>query len=130
MANGLRASRGAPIIWIDDDDDPTIQQIQQQQEKLGWKQIYYGQITSAWAHGITASQETIKGIVFYSRIIILIWKAVIAQWTIRNTHLHPPNSTQDDRTQLENIVYQIIQEAQADPALQDMVVTVDPEVLL
>jgi len=130
MANGLLAGRGAPTIQMDDEDDPMIQQIRHKQDQLGWKQIYYGRITSAWAHGITASQETIKGIVFYSRIILLIWKAVIEQWTIRNTHLHPTNSTQDDRTQLENIVYQIIQEAQADPALQDMVATVNPEVLL
>jgi len=72
----------------------------------------------------------IKGIVFYSQIISLIWQAVAAQWTLRNTHLHPPNSTQDDRTQLAQIVYQIVQEAQADPTLQDMVMSFDPEVLL
>jgi len=130
MANGLFAGRGAPMIRMDDDDDQSIQPIKQQQEKLGWKQIYYGRITSAWAQGITASQESIKGVVFYSRVIILIWKAVIAQWQVRNTHLHPSNSIQEDHTQLEHIVYQIIQEAQADPALQDMVATLDPETLL
>jgi len=55
---------------------------------------------------------------------------VIEQWTVQNTHLHPPDSTQEDCTLLEHIVYQIIQEAQADPELQDMVTTLDPEVLL
>jgi len=37
---------------------------------------------------------------------------------------------QDDCTQLAHIVYHIVQEAQADPALQDMVMSFDPEVLL
>jgi len=130
MANGLYVGCGAPRIRMEDTEDPMIPHIMQQQEKLGWKQIYYGWITLAWARGITASQETIKGVVFYSQVLLLIWKAVIEQWTVRNTHLHPSNSTQEDRTQLEHIVYQIIQEAQADPELQDMVTTLDLEVLL
>jgi len=110
--------------------DEQIQNVKQQQEKLGWKQIYFGWLTLVWANGITARQETIKGVVFYSRVIILIWKAVVEQWTLQNTHLHPSNPTQEDRTQLELIVYQIVQEEQADPKLQDMVTSFDPEVLL
>ncbi len=102
----------------------------QQQEQLGWKQIYYGYITHAWASSITASQQTIKGMVFYSQVILLIWQVVVAQWTLQNKHLHPPNSIQEDHTQLEQIIYQIVQEAQADPILQDIVMAFDPMVLL
>ncbi len=61
------------------------------QEQLGWKQIYFGQLTTAWAEGLTASQETIKGVVFYSRVIILIWKAVVATVDITQ---YPFTSTQ------------------------------------
>jgi len=107
-----------------------FQCIKQQQEQLGWKKMYYGRITSAWANSITTSQQTIKGVVFYSRVIILVWKAVVEQWTLYNKHLHPPNAAMEDCTQLTQMVYHILQETQADPALQDMVMAFDPEVLL
>jgi len=130
ITHGLYTGRGANSKCPIDHDDTQTRNIIQQQEQLGWKQLYYGRFTRAWAHGITASQQTIKGVVFYSQVITLIWQAVAAQWTVRNTHLHPPNSTQDDRTQLAQIVYQIVHEAQADPNLQDMIMAFDPEVLL
>jgi len=37
---------------------------------------------------------------------------------------------QDDKTQLQNVVYQIIHEVQLDPLLQDLISSLDPEVLL
>jgi len=130
MAHGLYVGRGAPTNQLTIDDDDRIKDITLQQERLGWKQIYYGRITEAWATGITASQETIKGAVFYSRVLLLIWRAVVEQWQLRNSHLHPPNTTQDDRTQLEYMVHQIVQEAQADLELQELVSAFEPEVLL
>jgi len=130
ITHGLYTGRAATSTCTLDQEDAQIRNIIQQQEHLGWKQLYYGRFTRAWAYGITASQQTIKGIVFYSQVLTLIWQAVAAQWTLRNTHLHPPNSTQDDRTQLAQIVYQIVHEAQADPNLQDMITSFDPEVLL
>jgi len=111
-------------------DEEAVQQIKQDQEKLRWNQIYYGHITCAWAHSLTTSQNTINGIVFYSRVIILIWQAVIAQWKVSNQHQHPPNRTEEDCTQLECRVYQIIQEAQADPNMQELITSVNPNVLL
>jgi len=72
----------------------------QEQQQLGWKQLYYRRIVTAWAHGLTASHSTIKGIVFYSRLLLLIWQAVLAQWKIQNQHLHPQNSKAKDHTQL------------------------------
>jgi len=108
-----------------------MQQIHQDQEKLGWKQIYYNQITSVWAQSLTSSQNTIKGIVlFHSRVVILIWQAVIALWKVHNQHLHPPNHTKEDCTQLECMVYQIIQEAQSDPNMQDLITSFNPNALL
>ncbi len=130
LANGLYIGCGAPSIVPNTEDDRMIQNITQQQQHLGWKQLYYGRITEAWAQGITASQDNIKGIVFYSRVMILIWRVVVEQWTLRNSHLHPSSTTMDDRTQLAYIVHQIIQEAQNDPELQDLVSAFDHEVLL
>jgi len=107
-----------------------IQTFKQQQRNWDGNK-YITEDSQAWAHGLTASQETIKGVVFYSRVIILIWKAVVEQWTLRNSHLHPSSYTLEDCTQLEHIiVHQIVQEAQADPELQDLVMAFDPEVLL
>ncbi len=97
---------------------------------MGWKQLYYGRLMTAWANSITAWNNTIKGIVFYSKVLLLMWQAVIDQWNSCNQHLHPKNVMVKDHTKLECIVYQIIQEAQADPNLQDLVTSFEPQVLL
>jgi len=129
LINGLYAGRGDPPIPTHDEDE-MIKNIQQQQQRLGWKQLYYGRLAEVWVTGITASQPAIQGVIFYSRVTTLIWKAVVEQWKVCNSHLHPPSMTLDDRTQLAYIVHQIVQEAQADPELQDLVMAFDPEVLL
>jgi len=85
---------------------------------------------TAWATSITAWSNAIKGLVSYSKVLLLIWQAVIGQWTLQNQHLHPKNAMVKDCTQLECIVYQIIQEAQADPNLQELVTCFESQVLL
>jgi len=111
-------------------NEADTQQLQQEQAELGWKQLYYGRLMTAWANSITAQNNTIKGMVFYSKVLLLIWQAVIGQWNLCNQHLHPKNAMVKDCTQLECIVYQILQEAQADPNLQDLVTSFEPQVLL
>jgi len=101
-----------------------------EKQDLGWKQIYYGQIAKAWSHSISIRNNAIKGAVFYSRVLLLIWRAIIEQWQLHNQHLHPANAQAEDQTLLAHQVYQIIQEAQEDPNLQDIVQSVDPLVLL
>jgi len=46
--------------------------------------------------------------------------AVLAIWTIWNKHLHPTDSQQADRTQLQATVQQIFHDVQNDPNLQDI----------
>ncbi len=58
MAHGLYAGCRAPTKQTTTNDNDRIQNITQQQEWLGWKQLYYGRITEAWATEIMASQET------------------------------------------------------------------------
>jgi len=106
------------------------QHIHQEQAKMEWKQLYYGQLTKAWANSITVQNNSIKGIVFYSKVLLLIWQAILGQWNLQNQHLHPHNATVKDCTQVEHIVYRIIPEAQADPNLQDLVASFEPQVLL
>jgi len=100
------------------------------QAKLGCTQLYYGWFSAIWVQVLNYIQTTIKGISFYSKVITLIWTAILFQWNQQNCHFHPPNPTQDDRTQLCNLVYQILMEAQSDPLLQDLVSSFNPEVLL
>jgi len=75
-------------------------------------------------------QDTLNGINFYLQVLMLIWKAVLAQWLLCNQLFHLPNQVQDDKTQLHNAVYQIICDAHSDPLLQDLISSFDPEVLL
>jgi len=52
-------------------------------------------------------------------------QAIIHQWKLQNQHLYPTNNLQEDCTQLQAIVNQILHDAQQDPNLQDMVVAVN-----
>jgi len=130
LVNGLYLGCGAIPPNQHQAGNDTTQEIQQEQERLGWKQLYYGRITTAWANSLNASQSTINGVVFYAWVILLIWQAVLAQWKVCNQHWHPPNSKEEDHTQLEWVVYQIIQEVQADPNPQDLVSSFYPNMLL
>jgi len=52
------------------------------------------------------------------------------QWNIRNQHLHPNNTLQEDRTQLQAIVNQIIHDAHQDTYLQVLVANVTTEQIM
>ncbi len=101
LVYGLYIGRGTkpPQHMVVEQED--MQQILQEQATLGWHQLYYGRLTRAWANSIIVSNNTIKGMVFYSRVLLLIWQAVITQWHLHNQHLHPHNTHEEDRTQLE-----------------------------
>jgi len=49
---------------------------------------------------------------------------------VRNAHLHPGNHEQEDRSQLQAAVNQIIFEASQDPLLQALVANIDTEQLM
>jgi len=111
---------------------PTISNsfTKQQQEHLGWRQLYYGHVSSSWIAGIQAHHPQINGTNYYTQCIKLIWKAVLQVWKIRNQHLHPSSYKQEDHSLLEAEVHHIFQEAQQDPILQDMIANITPEQVL
>jgi len=78
--------------------------IYQEQIQIGWKQVYYGCITTTWAMTLMTMHPTINGIVFYSHILTQIWKTILNQWKVSNKHLHPLNHLDDDGTQLQNTI--------------------------
>jgi len=107
------------------------QKLVTEQSQIGWMQLYYGRFSTAWACVLNSKQTMLNGINFYSKVITIMWTAVLSQWGQCNSHLHPPNPIQDDRTQLQNQVYQILMiEAQSDPLLQDLVNTCNLEVCM
>jgi len=104
--------------------------IYQEQTQISWKQIFYGRFAVKWMSTITATHPQVNGTIFCSQILTEIWHTMWMQWTIWNKHLHPPNHLEDDRTQLHNIVYQILHDVHADPLLQDFLSSFKPDVLL
>jgi len=112
--------------------DMDTQQLDEVQLPMKWMQLYYGRFSTTWVCILNSIQNTIVNRInfFYSKVITVIWMAVLSQWSQHNSHLRPPNPIQDDRTQLHNQVYQILMDTQLDPLLQDLVSTCNPEVLM
>jgi len=107
-----------------------IYQLYNAQSSLGWQQLYYGCLSPQWVTLHNKSYPDINGLHYFTKYVMLIWQAVLKQWKLRNQHLYPTSTLQEDRTQLQAIVNQIIHDAQQDPHLQDMVATVTLETIM
>jgi len=107
-----------------------ILQLHQQQEQLGWRQLYYGCMSPSWVTGLQAYHTQLNGTTYYTQCVTLIWKAIIQIWKLQNQHQHPSSYTQEDHSLLEAEVHHIFQEAQQNPILQDMVANTSPEQIL
>ncbi len=119
LRQGLTAIRhDRPIDEQRDDYPGTIQELFQAQQGIGWDQLYYGRISSQWAHYVTAnSQYQLNGDVFYSKVIGSIWAYIFDCWKQRNLHLHSPDTAPTDFPVLAAQVHRIIELANTDPAL-------------
>jgi len=105
----------------------SLQALWTEQTRLGWRQLYYGRLTPLWITLHNTSFPHNNGVHYYTKCVTLIWQTVLRQWTIRNQHLHPNNILQEDRTQLQAIVNQLIYDAQQDPHLQALTANVTAE---
>ncbi len=43
----------------------------------------------------------VNGTIYFAKITMLIWQAILCIWSIRNNHLHPGNPEQEDHSQLQ-----------------------------
>jgi len=93
----------------------------QHQNSLGWKQILYGRYSTQWVSAMHQQTPPINGQHFLTKVIVLTWTQIVALWSLRNRHQHPPATTNMDRSRLRNLVQQIIHEAQQDPHLEALV---------
>jgi len=104
-----------------------LAQLYQSQERLGWKQLYYGRFVIQWIPILTQYHPQLNGLHYITKIAVLIWQSVLKVWGLWNTHLHPGNPEQEDCSQLQAAVNQTFFEAHQDPLLQALVDHLDPD---
>jgi len=130
LAYGLYQGRSEPTDITFHHAPADIKQLYQAQERLGWRQLYYGRISPLWIIGIQTHHQQVNGTHYYAQGLKLIWKAVLQVWRLRNQHLHPSSHEQEDRSLLEAAVRNVFQEAQQDPLLRDMIAHTTTEQIL
>jgi len=82
-------------------------------------QLFYGRIATSWAHYVDhATQYKINGTLFYSQIIVCIWKYILTSWTMCNAALHPEHPTQQTIQSLAPQVHHLFTKISEDPELQ------------
>jgi len=130
IAYGLYHGRQAEPPFAISISNPNLQKIFDEQQQLGWQQLYYGRLTPTWATTCTTLHPTVNGNHFFAQVLTLVWRAVLQVWTIRNQHLHPNNQTILDRSQLQATVNQIFHDVRQDPNLQDLLTYTTPEIVM
>jgi len=62
----------------------------QHQARLGWTQVYQGQVSKGWAVAINATHPelALSGEQIMTQLIRIIWTYILETWKIRNEHLH------------------------------------------
>jgi len=73
-----------------------IQNMQEQQQQLGWAQIYYGQLSPTWVQVLQTHHPQVNAVLYYAKCIALVWKVFLQVWQIQNKHLHPGTYEQED----------------------------------
>ena len=63
---------------------PIFHSIFRSQSQLGWKQLYYGQLSKEWMHFIGHNHPEIDATKFYAKLIQLVWEYVLEVWTTQN----------------------------------------------
>jgi len=88
---GLRTARnGSNYPDVIPDLPHPLQGAIQKQSRLGWDQLFYGRITTAWATAIDEMHPELKltGTQVMTQIIRTIWDSMLEQRKLRNNHLH------------------------------------------
>jgi len=70
-----------------------ILQLHQQQEQLGWWQLYYGRMSPSWIAGLQAYHPQLNVMTYYTQCVTFIWKAILQIWKLWNQHQHPSSYT-------------------------------------
>jgi len=121
LAYGLYHGQTAPTHLSFNHLPQDLHALYLQQERLGWKQLYYGCLTPLWLMLLQQYHPQTNSTHYFAKVTTLIWQAVLKVWKMHNDHLHPSNQEHEDCSQLQAAVHQIFFVAQQDPQLQAMV---------
>jgi len=130
LAFGLYQGHQAPMDLEFHHLPHDLTELYHRQESLGWKQLYYGHLTPLWIHLLGHYHPQINGWTYFTKVNMLIWKAVLQVWKLQNSHLHPSSHKQEDCSYLQAAVNQFCYEAQQDPYLHRLVEHLDPAQIL
>jgi len=72
----------------------------------------------------------VNALQYFTKVTTLIWQAVLKIWQNWNTHLHPGNPEQEERSQLQAAVNRDFYEVQQDPQLNALVEHITPEQIM
>jgi len=99
--------------------------------RIGWEQLFYSHLPQSWAYYVDhSSHYKTNGMIFYSQVIVHIWKYILSIWTIWNSALHPANPTQQTRQLLAPQVQHLFQLVENEPATQGHKPNSTPEQIL
>jgi len=101
------------------------------QQRLGWEQLFYGRIASSWSYHVDHSTNyATNGTIFYSQIIVCIWKYILTSWTVCNEALHPEHPNAQTVQSLVPQVHHLFALIEADPELHQFEPRSTPEQIL
>jgi len=72
----------------------------------------------AWHTHIQAVSPRTNSCNIFAKVIQLVWQIVLGIWKLWNSHLHPPQTTCTDQSQVQLVVEQIFHKTSTDPNLQ------------
>jgi len=91
----------------------------EKQCQIGWEQLFYRRISMSWAYYVDHfSQYRTNSMIFYSQLIVNIWKYILRIRTFQNSALHPDNSTQQTKQLLAPQVHHLFQLVENELAAQ------------
>jgi len=97
------------------------------QERLGWKQLYYGHtIRPFWIMLLGCYHPQVNWLIYFAKVVMLIWQAILNIWKLQNKHLHLGIPEQEECNQHQAAVIGIFFKGRQDPILQKMVKTSSP----
>jgi len=102
----------------------------QAQAKLRWKQLYYGWFSQMLLQAIYHHNPDIPNLRYLSKIISIIWSAVIQIWHICNCHLHPQDNNTNDQSQLRMTIENILYKANQHPTLEQTIQRISIDCLM
>jgi hypothetical protein len=87
------------VPFAPDNYPRTFHRLIEEQNALGWRQIFQGRLTSEWSRlqdqhllQIQSNTNSKTGILWTTNIITTVWKEFFKMWTTRNTAIHGNDS--------------------------------------